>query len=171
MAAEVLKEFGVELRTVRSSVEKLLQPGRLEVTAGKLPPDPSAKRVIELAIYEARALNHNYVGTEHLLLGLLHGQDCVAAHVLTDLGVQLDRARESVAKLVAAAMPPSTASAEDLAGSPGALWGDATLGHLLRFLDIYHSEMRNAVGAGQEDRVAELKVLLFDLEASINGFL
>ena len=66
------------------------------VTLGKLPLTPRAKKVIEYAIDEARSLNHNYVGTEHQLLGLLREQDGVAAQVLMNLGLKLEEVREEV---------------------------------------------------------------------------
>src|SRR5436305_14119634 len=66
------------------------------VTMGKLPQTPRAKKVIEYAIEEARNLNHNYVGTEHLLLGLLCQEDGVAAQVLMNLGLKLEDVREEV---------------------------------------------------------------------------
>jgi ATP-dependent Clp protease ATP-binding subunit ClpC len=66
------------------------------VTMGKLPQTPRAKKVIEYAIEEARNLNHNYVGTEHLLLGLLREKDGVAAQVLMNLNLKLEDVREEV---------------------------------------------------------------------------
>ena len=71
VGANVLKNLDVDLRKVRLEVEKLVHSGPDMVTMGKLPQTPRAKKVIEYAIEEARNLNHNYVGTEHLLLGLL----------------------------------------------------------------------------------------------------
>ena len=82
VGANVLKNLDVDLRKVRLEVEKLVKSGPDMVTMGKLPQTPRAKKVIEYAIEEARNLNHNYVGTEHLLLGLLREHDGVAAQVL-----------------------------------------------------------------------------------------
>ncbi len=79
VGANVLKNLDVDLRKVRMEVEKLVKAGPDMVTMGKLPQTPRAKKVIEYAIEEARNLNHNYVGTEHLLLGLLREHDGVAA--------------------------------------------------------------------------------------------
>src|SRR5690349_23782773 len=70
------------------------------VTMGKLPQTPRAKKVIEYSIEEARNLNHNYVGTEHLLLGLLREQEGVAAQVLMNLGLRLEDVREEVLNLL-----------------------------------------------------------------------
>src|SRR5476649_1042269 len=100
VGANVLKNLDVDLRKVRLEVEKLVKSGPDMVTMGKLPQTPRAKKVIEYAIEEARNLNHNYVGTEHLLLGLLREQEGVAAQVLMNLGLKLDDVREEVLNLL-----------------------------------------------------------------------
>ena len=117
VGANVLRNLNVELRNVRLEVEKLVKSGPEMVTMGKLPQTPRAKKVIEYAIEEARNLNHNYVGTEHLLLGLLRERDGVAAQVLMNLGLKLDEVREEVLNLLGAGMeneeaPPSSAMPE-----------------------------------------------------------
>jgi ATP-dependent Clp protease ATP-binding subunit ClpC len=102
VGANVLKNLDVDLRKVRLEVEKLVKPGPEMVTMGKLPQTPRARKVIEYAIEEARNLNHNYVGTEHLLLGLLREHDGVAAQVLMNLGLKLEQVREEVLNLLGA---------------------------------------------------------------------
>jgi len=102
VGANVLKNLDVDLRKVRLEVEKLVKAGPEMVTMGKLPQTPRAKKVIEFAIEEARNLNHNYVGTEHLLLGLLREHDGVAAQVLMNLGLKLEQVREEVLNLLGA---------------------------------------------------------------------
>ncbi|MCC7389188.1 MAG: ATP-dependent Clp protease ATP-binding subunit [Phycisphaerales bacterium] len=102
VGANVLKNLDVDLRKVRLEVEKLVKAGPEMVTMGKLPQTPRAKKVIEYAIEEARNLNHNYVGTEHLLLGLLREHDGVAAQVLMNLGLKLEEVREEVLNLLGA---------------------------------------------------------------------
>ncbi|MBY0309191.1 MAG: ATP-dependent Clp protease ATP-binding subunit [Phycisphaerales bacterium] len=102
VGANVLKNLDVDLRKVRLEVEKLVKPGPEMVTMGRLPQTPRAKKVIEYAIEEARNLNHNYVGTEHLLLGLLREHDGVAAQVLMNLGLKLEQVREEVLNLLGA---------------------------------------------------------------------
>jgi ATP-dependent Clp protease ATP-binding subunit ClpC len=104
VGANVLRNLDVDLRKVRLEVEKLVKSGPDMVTMGKLPQTPLAKKVIEYAIEEARALNHNYVGTEHLLLGLLREHDGVAAQVLTNLGIKHEEVREEVLNLLGAGM-------------------------------------------------------------------
>ncbi|GAC1448361.1 MAG: hypothetical protein NVSMB9_31430 [Isosphaeraceae bacterium] len=100
VAANVLKNLDVDLRKIRNEVEKIVQAGPDMVTMGKLPQTPRCKKVIEYAIEEARNLNHNYVGTEHLLLGLLREQEGVAAQVLMNLNLKLDEVREEVLNLL-----------------------------------------------------------------------
>jgi ATP-dependent Clp protease ATP-binding subunit ClpC len=118
VGANVLKNLGVDLRKVRMEVEKLVKSGPEMVTMGKLPQTPRAKRVIEYAIEEARNLNHNYVGTEHLLLGLLREQDGVAAQVLMNLGLKLDEVREEVLNLLGAGAEPEEPAATAQAAEP-----------------------------------------------------
>ncbi|TWT99578.1 ClpA/B family protein [Botrimarina colliarenosi] len=100
VAANVLKNLDVDLRKIRLEVEKLVQSGPDMVTMGKLPQTPRAKKVIEYSMEEARNLNHNYVGTEHILLGLLREQEGVAAQVLMNLGLKLDEVRDEVLNLL-----------------------------------------------------------------------
>src|SRR2546421_390784 len=100
VAANVLKNLDIDLRRIRLEVEKIVQAGPDMVTMGKLPQTPRAKKVIEYSIEEARNLNHNYVGTEHLLLGLLREQEGVAAQVLMNLGLKLEDVREEVLNLL-----------------------------------------------------------------------
>jgi ATP-dependent Clp protease ATP-binding subunit ClpC len=100
VAANVLKNLDVDLRKIRLEVEKLVQSGPDMVTMGKLPQTPRAKKVIEYSMEEARNLNHNYVGTEHILLGLLREQEGVAAQVLMNLGLKLEDVREEVLTLL-----------------------------------------------------------------------
>jgi ATP-dependent Clp protease ATP-binding subunit ClpC len=100
VAANALKNLEVDLRKICLEIEKIVQSGPDTVTMSQLPQTPRAKKVIEYAIEEARALNHNYVGTEHLLLGLLREQEGVAAQVLMNLGLRLDDVREEVQNML-----------------------------------------------------------------------
>ncbi len=118
VGANVLKNLEVDLRKVRLEVEKLVKSGPETVTMGKLPQTPRAKKVIEYAIEEARNLNHNYVGTEHLLLGLLREQDGVAAQVLMNLSLKLEDVREEVLNLLGAS-EDTDESAAMVGGEPG----------------------------------------------------
>ena len=100
VAANVLKILGVELPQVRVEVQNMLQSGPEMITMGKLPQTPRSKKVIEFAIEESEQLGHNFVGTEHLLLGLLKVEEGVATDVLSNLNVKLDKAREEVLRLL-----------------------------------------------------------------------
>ena len=102
VGATVLKNLDVDIKKLRFAVEKLVKSGPDMVTMGKLPQTPKAKKVIEYAIEEARALNHNYVGTEHILLGLLRESDGIAAQVLMNLGLKLEDVRQEVLNLLGA---------------------------------------------------------------------
>ena len=121
VAANVLKNLDVDLRKIRLEVERIVQPGAGgdQVVMGRLPHTPRAKKVIEYSIEEARNLNHNYVGTEHLLLGLLREQEGVAAQVLMNLGLKLEDVREEVLNLLGHNPMPN----ENDAGSGGTSGG------------------------------------------------
>ncbi|MEL6740009.1 MAG: ATP-dependent Clp protease ATP-binding subunit, partial [Planctomycetota bacterium] len=119
VGANVLKNLDVDLRKVRLEVEKLVKAGPEMVTMGKLPQTPRAKKVIEYAIEEARNLNHNYVGTEHLLLGLLREHDGVAAQVLMNLSLKLEEVREEVLNLLGASSESDGEGEAAVAGGGG----------------------------------------------------
>jgi ATP-dependent Clp protease ATP-binding subunit ClpC len=110
VAANVLHNLQVDLKKIRLEVEKIVKSGPAMVTMGKLPQTPRAKKVIEFAIEEARNLGHNYVGTEHLLLGLLREHDGVAAQVLMNLGLKLDEVRAEVLNILGATMENGAAA-------------------------------------------------------------
>jgi len=99
IAARSLQNLGVELSRVRSEVEKIIGKGEKALAQG-ISYTPRAKKVIELAIEESQNLGHNYVGTEHLLLGLLREGEGIAAQVLTILGIDLKKARREVIQLL-----------------------------------------------------------------------
>ena len=113
VAARVLENMNVELPKVRSAVEFIIGRGDRPVV-GEVGLTPRAKRVIELAIDEARRLEHNYIGTEHLLLGLVREGEGIAAGVLESLGVNLDKVRHEVIRVLSqssSADPPRRPSA------------------------------------------------------------
>src|SRR3989339_281087 len=100
VAAKVLANIGVDLRRVRTEVEKLVGTGDNVMLLGEIPFTPRAKKVLELAVEEAQNFGHTYVGTEHLLLGLLREEEGIAARVLENLGVRINEVREEVASLL-----------------------------------------------------------------------
>uniref|UniRef100_A0A832MLJ5 ATP-dependent Clp protease ATP-binding subunit n=1 Tax=Eiseniibacteriota bacterium TaxID=2212470 RepID=A0A832MLJ5_UNCEI len=111
IAATVLNNLGLDLDRIRQEVENMVSASGGTMTIGEIPFTPRAKRVLELAVEEARSLGHNYVGTEHLLLGLIREGEGVAAKVLLELGVDRKRVREETLKLLGGA-PSAGASAE-----------------------------------------------------------
>ena len=121
VAANVLKNLGVEISKIRSEIEKNVQSGPSMVTMGQLPFTPRAKKVLELSMEEANELGHNYIGTEHLLLGLIRENDGVAAQVLLDLNLKLEDVRFEVLELLGAdseaeSSIPQSSSAEGKKG-------------------------------------------------------
>ncbi len=104
VAAKVLANLGVELNKVRSAVEFIIGRGDRAVL-GEIGLTPRAKKVIELAVDEARRLNHGYIGTEHLLLGLVREGEGIAAGVLESLGVNLERVRAETTRILAQNQP------------------------------------------------------------------
>ncbi len=102
VAASVLKNLGIDLKKIRSEIEKIVKGSPTMVTMGSLPFTPRAKKVLELSLEEASQLGHNYIGTEHLLLGLIKENEGIAARVLTNLGVKLEEVREEVLEFLGA---------------------------------------------------------------------
>jgi ATP-dependent Clp protease ATP-binding subunit ClpC len=128
-AVTILKSLNVDLLKIGSEVEKIVQSAPDEVTWGKLPQTPRAKKVIEYAMREARDLSHNYVGTEHLLAGLVREQEGVAGRVLKGFGVRLEEVRQEVGKVTerepGTPDPRQTENPKSLASSLGRVVGRA----------------------------------------------
>src|SRR3989338_3560461 len=106
VAAQVLANLGVDLRRVRSEIEKIVGTGDNVMLLGEIPFTPRAKKVLEYAVEEAQHMGHSYVGTEHLLLGLIREEEGVAARVLENLGLRLDVVREEVLNLLGEGQTP-----------------------------------------------------------------
>jgi ATP-dependent Clp protease ATP-binding subunit ClpC len=119
VAATVLQNLSVELDDIQQKIEETVKKGKAGQTTGPdLPYTSRAKKVLELAMSEARELNHSYVGTEHLLLGLLREEKGIAAQVLTDAGVNLDAARAETLRILGTEMPQG--GAQQAGGQPPA---------------------------------------------------
>ena len=99
VAARALESLGISLEAVRQQVEEIIGRGQ-EAPSGHIPFTPRAKKVLELSLREAQQLGHNYIGTEHILLGLIREGSGVAAQVLVKLGADLNRARQQVVQLL-----------------------------------------------------------------------
>jgi ATP-dependent Clp protease ATP-binding subunit ClpC len=120
VAAAVLQNLSVDLDEIQQKIEDTVKKGKAAAATGPdLPYTSRAKKVLELAMAEARDLTHNYVGTEHLLLGLLREEKGIAAQVLTDAGINLDAARAETLRLLGTDMPQSGAT-PSAGGSPSA---------------------------------------------------
>ncbi|MBD1923323.1 ATP-dependent Clp protease ATP-binding subunit [Microcoleus sp. FACHB-831] len=117
VAAKVLKSMGVNLKDARIEVEKIIGRGSGFV-AVEIPFTPRAKRVLELSLEEARQLGHNYIGTEHLLLGLIREGEGVAARVLENLGVDLSKVRTQVIRMLGETAEVSTGTSQGRTKTP-----------------------------------------------------
>jgi ATP-dependent Clp protease ATP-binding subunit ClpC len=105
VASAVLQKLGLDLETIRLEVEKLVQPGPQTQVLGDIPFTPRSKKALELSAEEARALGHNYIGTEHLLLGLVKEGEGMAYRVLLNLGLDLGKLRNEVMELLGSGIP------------------------------------------------------------------
>ncbi len=106
IGAAALQNLAIDLAQVRAEVEKAVGRGGGALFLGQIPFTPRAKKVLELAVAEARNLRHNYIGTEHLLLGLIREAEGVAAQILTSLGADLGKVREEVSNLLGTKVSP-----------------------------------------------------------------
>ncbi len=118
VAASVLQKMGVSLEKIRLEIEKLVQPGPTTQIIGDIPFTPRAKKALELAAEEARALGHNYIGTEHLLLGLIREGEGMASQVLLNLGLDLNTVRNEVMELLGSTLPSFGASSTPKTKTP-----------------------------------------------------
>jgi ATP-dependent Clp protease ATP-binding subunit ClpC len=120
VAAAVLTNLGVDLEDIQQKIEETVKKGKAAAATGpELPYTSRAKKVLELAMMEARELNHSYVGTEHLLLGLLREEKGIAAQVLTDAGVTLEQARAETLRLLGSDMSGGQPSGGSASAAPG----------------------------------------------------
>ncbi|OGW76950.1 MAG: hypothetical protein A3J52_03520 [Omnitrophica bacterium RIFCSPHIGHO2_02_FULL_49_9] len=147
VAAAVLQNLGLSLDTIRLEVEKLVQFGPSTIVSGDIPFTPKAKKVIELAMDEARRLGHNYIGTEHLLLGLIKEGEGVASHVLMNVGLDLNKVRSEVIKLLGSSAPSQ--------GGSGIPSGGTTKGGKMKTpaLDAFGRDLSTMARAGKLDTV------------------
>jgi ATP-dependent Clp protease ATP-binding subunit ClpC len=117
VAAAVLMNLNVDLEQIHERIEESVRKGKATIALGELPYTSRAKKVLEYAMAEARELNHSYVGTEHLLLGLLREEKGIAAQVLNSLGVSLEEARAETLKLLGSDVNPPQPSGTGGAGA------------------------------------------------------
>ena len=144
VAAKGLESLGISLEAVRSQVEELIGHGASS-PSGHIPFTPRAKKVLELSLREALQLGHNYIGTEHILLGLIREGEGVAAQVLVKLGADLSRVRQQVIQLLsgyAGSGQGSSGSPEKAGATAGGSGGDSASGSLV--LDQFGSNLTQA---------------------------
>jgi ATP-dependent Clp protease ATP-binding subunit ClpC len=149
LAAKALESLGISPTVVRQQVEEIIGRGHQQPPSGHIPFTPRAKKVLELSLREALQLGHTYIGTEHILLGLIREGEGVAAQVLVGLGVDLDRARQQVIQLVTGRTEP-----EDTVAIAGDL--RARLASVAARLTVIERRLRDvAAGASGPDQGRE----------------
>jgi Clp amino terminal domain, pathogenicity island component len=162
VAARALESLGISLEAVRAQVKEIIGRGE-EAPGGHIPFTPRAKKVLELSLREALQLGHNYIGTEHILLGLIREGEGVAAQVLVKLGAGLDRVRQQVVQLLsgyAGGVPPEQPAARSsrppvapVAAGPG-FYAEREPPELVRVVPL----------AREVDAESGLRVVLISLE-------
>jgi hypothetical protein len=162
VAAKALESLGISLEAVRDQVKEIIGRG-MEAPGGHIPFTPRAKKVLELSLREALQLGHNYIGTEHILLGLIREGEGVAAQVLVELGAGLDRVRQVVVQLLsgyAGGVPPEQVAAASsrppvapVAAGPG-FYAEREPPELVRVVPL----------AREVDAESGLRVVLISLE-------
>ncbi len=160
VAAKTLKSMGVTLKDARAEVEKIIGRGSGFV-AVEIPFTPRAKRVLELSWDEARQLGHNYIGTEHLLLGLIREGEGVAARVLENLGVDLNKIRSNVIKMLGESKPQTVSSgSSSSSSSSGGKTKTPSLDEFGRDLTLAAQELRLDPVVGREKEIERVIQIL-----------
>jgi ATP-dependent Clp protease ATP-binding subunit ClpC len=166
VAAAVLMNLNVDLEQIHERIEESVRKGKATIALGELPYTSRAKKVLEYAMAEARELNHSYVGTEHLLLGLLREEKGIAAQVLNSLGVSLEDARAETLKLLGSDVNPSQpAGGGSGSGSPAAPKGEKksktpALDHFCRDLTDLAREGKLDPTIGREKEIERVMEVL-----------
>ena len=164
VAARALESLGISLEAVRTQVQEMIGPGD-EAPTGHIPFTPRAKKVLELSLREALGLGHNYIGTEHILLGLIREGEGVAAKVLIKLGGNLDRVRQQVIQSLA---DTSQLQAEQVGGVPPRISQEQAMAMVAGGPGVYRDEPAELVRvvplAREVFRGLGLRVVLISLE-------
>src|SRR4249920_1661767 len=164
VAARALESLGISLEAVRTQVQEMIGPGD-EAPTGHIPFTPRAKKVLELSLREALGLGHNYIGTEHILLGLIREGEGVAAKVLIKLGGNLDRVRQQVIQSLADA---SQLQAEQVGAVPPRISQEQAMAMVAGGPGVYRDEPAELVRvvplAREVFRGLGLRVVLISLE-------
>jgi ATP-dependent Clp protease ATP-binding subunit ClpC len=165
VAAAVLTNLNVDLEQIHERIEESVRKGKATIALGELPYTSRAKKVLEYAMAEARELNHSYVGTEHLLLGLLREEKGIAAQVLNSLGVSLEDARAETLKLLGSDVNPSQPTGSGGGGSPSTPKGEKksktpALDHFCRDLTELAREEKLDPTIGREKEIERVMEVL-----------
>ncbi|HEV3498592.1 MAG TPA: Clp protease N-terminal domain-containing protein, partial [Actinomycetes bacterium] len=164
IAARALTALDISLEAVRGEVTEIVGRGQSAPT-GHIPFTPRAKKVLELSLREALQFGHNYIGTEHILLGLIREGEGVAAQVLVKLGASFDRVRQQVVQLLAGA---NALQAEQVAGMPSRLSQQQAMAMVAGGPGVYQEEPAELVRvvpvAREVHREAGMRVVLISLE-------
>jgi len=170
VAARVLESMGIQLPMVRTAVGFIIGRGDRPVVM-EVGLTPRAKRVIELAIDEARGLEHDYIGTEHLLLGLVREGEGIAAGVLESLGVNLDRLRHEIVAVLGTTTPvPSRSTPVPPPTMPISVEdAEASLERSRAYWDVQGSGLRRVVGIGHVEQLGPIFLELVALEVRDAG--
>lgn len=173
VGANVLNNLGADLKKVRKQVILLCKPGKRLAEQGKLPQTPRAKRVIENAIKEARALGHNYVGTEHLLLGVALEAEGAAAQALEKLGITRERICQEVLNLLGTPYALKEDSTPAITGKPihtvpAELRSEPLMQKFAELMEMLADEHTACVKAGQLGRANGVGELLRKLLGALN---
>jgi ATP-dependent Clp protease ATP-binding subunit ClpA len=170
VAAKVLSNLGVDLNEVRSAVEFIIGRGD-RIVLGEIGLTPRARKAIGLAVDEARRLNHHYIGTEHLLLGLVREGEGIAAGVLESLGVNLEKVRTQTIQVLSTASDTFQAASKDVSRSMEEATG--ALKEAIKELEAILNEKEAAIlqqeyelAADLRDREVKLRDVIARLEAA-----
>jgi ATP-dependent Clp protease ATP-binding subunit ClpA len=147
VAARALESLGISLEVVRQHVEEIIGQGQ-GPQQGHIPFTPRAKKVLELSLREARQLGHDYIGTEHILLGLIREGQGVAAQVLVKLGADLNRVRQQVIQLLHGHQGQEPASSEAASSGPWRGGGPSDVPARVNALESRLSAIEQRVGTG-----------------------
>jgi hypothetical protein len=160
VAAQALESLGVGLKTARQQVEEAVGRGQ-QAAPERIPLTPRAKKVLELSLREALQLGHHYIGTEHILLGLIREGDGVAARVLAGLGADLNRVRQQVIQLLHGSQGGQPATGRGARERPPGRRQRGLLPEILdrvESIDSQLSAMRQRLGAGPETGDVEQQI-------------
>jgi ATP-dependent Clp protease ATP-binding subunit ClpC len=153
LAARVLRSFDVTLEGVRAQVGRIVGPGD-ELTTGQIPFTPRAKKVLELSLREAQALGHQFIGTEHLLLGLVRENEGVASRILLESDADAEKIRHEIIRMLSGpgtrAQRPGGATVVTMSGGPG--------GRVQSRVSMPHRTVSRTPGRGRSLLTVELLV-------------